>query len=87
MDRFGVVGCVQRVGAMLSFFPGPEKVASWDDAAKVDRGRFAAFFSAAYRGGVLLPPSPFEAWFLNDAHNATVGRAGDVLTAAVEAAV
>ncbi len=86
LARFGVAGCVQRVGAMLSFFPGPDRVSSWDDAAKVDRGRFAAFFTAAYRGGVLLPPSPFEAWFLNDAHAATVDRAGDVLAAAVEAA-
>jgi glutamate-1-semialdehyde 2,1-aminomutase len=84
--RSGTAGCVQRVGAMLSYFPGPQRVASWDDAATVDRERFAAFFTAAYRGGVLLPPSPFEAWFLTDAHAATIDRAGDVLVAAVEAA-
>ena len=84
--RSGTAGCVQRVGAMLSYFPGPHRVASWDDAATVDRERFAAFFTAAYRGGVLLPPSPFEAWFLTDAHSATIDRAGDVLVAAIEAA-
>lgn len=79
----GVPGCVQRVGGMLTLFFGPETVTSWDDAEKVDRERFARFFSAAYRGGVLLPPSPFESLFLMESHGEVIDDAIDVLVAAI----
>jgi len=79
----GVPGCVQRVGAMLTLFFGPTEVVSWDDAATVDRDRFARFFQAAYTGGVLLPPSQFEALFLMESHADVLEAAVDVLTAAV----
>jgi glutamate-1-semialdehyde 2,1-aminomutase len=68
---------------MLTVFFGPAGVTSWDDAVTLDRSRFGAFFRSAYDRGVLLPPSPFEAWFLMDAHAATVDRAGDALVAAM----
>ncbi len=45
-----------------------------------DREAFARFFGAMLDGGVLLPPSQFEAWFLSLAH----GR--DVLDETIEAA-
>ena len=83
LAEHGVAGCVQRVGSMITLFLGPERVTSWDDAARVDRERFAAFFHAAYVRGVLLPPSPFEAWFLMDAHAATLDTAVDALVAAI----
>jgi glutamate-1-semialdehyde 2,1-aminomutase len=35
-----------------------------------DRGRFTTFFHRMLDNGVLLPPSPFEAWFLSYAHDA-----------------
>ncbi|MDX1450253.1 MAG: aminotransferase class III-fold pyridoxal phosphate-dependent enzyme, partial [Acidimicrobiia bacterium] len=79
----GISGCVQRVGAMLTVFFGPETVTSWDEAAATDRDRFARFFQAAYDGGVLLPPSQFEALFLMTAHEAVIDQAIDVLTGAV----
>lgn len=79
----GIPGCVQRVGGMLTLFFGPDRVRSWDDAEKVDRDRFARFFSAAYRGGVLLPPSQFEALFLMKAQHEVIGDAIAVLVAAV----
>jgi glutamate-1-semialdehyde 2,1-aminomutase len=78
MQRHGIAGCVQRVGGMLTAFFGPEAVTSWDDAVAVDRDRFAAFFRAARRRGVLVPPSQFEALFVMEAH-------GDVLDEAVAA--
>ena len=79
----GVPGCVQRVGGMLTLFFGPETVTSWDDAEKLDRERFARFFSATYRRGVLLPPSPFESLFLMGAHGEVIDNAIDVLVAAI----
>jgi glutamate-1-semialdehyde 2,1-aminomutase len=82
----GIPGCVQRVGAMLTVFFGPQSVTSWDDAANVDRARFARFFQASYEGGVLLPPSQFEALFLMLAHDAVIDELIAVLTAAVGAA-
>ncbi|MDP3983376.1 MAG: aminotransferase class III-fold pyridoxal phosphate-dependent enzyme, partial [Acidimicrobiia bacterium] len=78
----GLAGCVQRVGGMLTVFFGPGRVSHWDDAATADRDRFARFFQAAYRRGVLLPPSQFEAWFVTDSHSAVIDEA---LTALVEA--
>lgn len=76
-------GCVQRVGAMMTVFFGPETVWDFDDAATVDRDRFARFFRAALGHGVLLPPSPFEALFLMEAHAGVAAEAADALVAAI----
>lgn len=81
----GVEGCVQRVGAMLTVFFGPRRVSAWDDAATVDRDRFARFFRAAYTGGVLLPPSQFEALFLMTSHERVLDEAITTLTGAIGA--
>ncbi|MCZ6661365.1 MAG: glutamate-1-semialdehyde 2,1-aminomutase [Actinobacteria bacterium] len=83
MREKDVAGCVQRVGAMLTLFFGPSEVLSWEEASTVDRDRFGRFFHAAYRSGVLLPPSPFEALFLMRAHGPVIDRAGEVLVAAI----
>ena len=79
----GIEGCVQRVGAMLTVFFGVSEVRSWDDAASLDREAFARFFAAALDGGVLLPPSPFEALFVMDAHRGVVDVAGEALATAI----
>lgn len=81
----GVDGCVQRVGAMLTVFFGPSQVSSWDDAVTVDRDRFARFFRAAYAGGVMLPPSQFEALFLMTSHEQVLDDAITTLTGAIGA--
>jgi glutamate-1-semialdehyde 2,1-aminomutase len=83
-SALGSDGTVQRVGAMMTVFFGPEKVRDFDDAATLDRERFSRFFRAALDRGVLLPPSPFEALFLMEAHAGVVGEAGDALVAAIE---
>jgi glutamate-1-semialdehyde 2,1-aminomutase len=85
MHDNGVVGCVQRVGAMLTVFLGPTRVLSWDEATRVDRERFARFFHAALDRGVLLPPSPFESLFLMRDHGDVVGEATEALVAAIGA--
>ena len=81
----GISGCVQRVGAMMTLFLGPTEVRSWEDASTVDRKRFARFFHESYRNGVLLPPSPFEAWFLMQDHGGVLDRAIAGLAKALEA--
>ena len=84
MAELGIPGCVQRVGAMSTVFFGPDAVRSWDDAKTIDTGRFGAFFNAALRRGVLLPPSAFEAMFLNLAHADVLDDAIDRLRLALE---
>ena len=83
LDEYGVSGCVQRVGAMLTVFFGPDRVQSWDEAVTTDRERFARFFHGAYRRGVLLAPSPFESLFLMEAHIAVIDEAAEALAAAI----
>ncbi|HVM24315.1 MAG TPA: glutamate-1-semialdehyde 2,1-aminomutase [Candidatus Limnocylindrales bacterium] len=51
-------------------------------------GAFPAFFHGMLAGGVMLPPSQHEAWFISAAHrdedlDATVRAAGDAFSAAV----
>ena len=36
---------------------------------KTDRAKWTRFFHAMLERGVLLPPSPFEAWFVSSAHD------------------
>jgi glutamate-1-semialdehyde 2,1-aminomutase len=36
---------------------------------KTDRPKWTKFFHAMLERGVLLPPSPFEAWFVSSAHD------------------
>lgn len=67
-NRLGRPGLVTHVGGMVGVFLGTATADSWDDVAGVDRDWFARFFHAALRRGVLLPPSPFESWFLMEAH-------------------
>ena len=86
LEANSVAGCVQRVGAMLTVFFGRDQVRSWDDASVVDRDAFARFFRDAYESGVLLPPSPFEAFFLTRAHGGVVDAATKVLASAIAAA-
>ena len=83
LSRHGIDGTVQRVGAMLTVFFGPSTVRSWDDAVTLDRDRFARFFNGALSRGVLLPPSPFEAMFLMDAHTDVLETAATALESAI----
>lgn len=42
------------------------------DAARADRGVFAAFHRAMLARGVMLPPSQLECWFVSLAHDDAV---------------
>jgi glutamate-1-semialdehyde 2,1-aminomutase len=88
LTRAGVPGVVNHVGGMAGLFIGIDQARSWDDVAGLDRELFGRFFHGALRRGVLLPPSPFEAWFLMEAHlDETFDTVLDVLSEAIEEAV
>lgn len=68
----GVPHTVQYAGNLFSvFFVDPDEapVADFAAAKRSDTDRFAAFFHAMLAGGVHLPPSNFEAWFVSSAHD------------------
>jgi glutamate-1-semialdehyde 2,1-aminomutase len=67
----------------MTVFFGPIEVRNFDDANRLDRERFARFFRLALDGGVLLPPSPFEALFLMEAHGEVVDEALETLVQAL----
>ena len=66
--RAGVEVCVNRAGSMFTVFFTPGPVVDFDTANGADREAFACFFQAMLEGGILLPPSQFEAAFVSAAH-------------------
>ncbi len=60
---------VSRVGSLLTVFFRPTSPRDGAEALASDRDAFARFFGAMLDGGVLLPPSQFEAWFLGAEHS------------------
>ena len=84
----GVPFWLSEAGSLFSVFLGrTAPVASFDDAKAQSPAAYAAFFHAMLDGGVYLPPSPYEAWFLSAAHDdAALSRIADALPAAAQAA-
>jgi glutamate-1-semialdehyde 2,1-aminomutase len=73
-------GRVQRVGAMLTLFAGPDAVRSFDDASRADTDRYAARFRHLLERGVYVAPSQFEAMFVSLAHgDAEIDRTAEAL--------
>ncbi len=72
LSAAGVPHRVQRSESLFSVFFGEAVVDGVEDypgALAQDVGRHAAFFHAMLEGGVSLPPSAFEAWFVSAAHD------------------
>ena len=84
----GVPFWLSEAGNLFSVFLGrTAPVQSFADAKDQSAAAYAAFFHAMLDGGVYLPPSPFEAWFLSAAHDErALARIGDALPRAAEAA-
>jgi glutamate-1-semialdehyde 2,1-aminomutase len=84
----GVPHHLQTAGNLFSVFLGRSApVRNFDDARSQSAAAYAAFFHAMLDGGVYLPPSPFEAWFLSASHDASaIGRIAAALPAAAQAA-
>jgi glutamate-1-semialdehyde 2,1-aminomutase len=74
-QKHGVPCHVGRQGSMLCPYFSAEPVRTLDQAMKSDRARWTRWFHALKERGVLVPPSPFEAWFVSSAHDdATIQR-------------
>ena len=58
-----------RVGSMLNPFFSGAPVHTFADVLATDRELWTQFFRGMLERGVLLPPSPFEAFFLSTAHD------------------
>jgi glutamate-1-semialdehyde 2,1-aminomutase len=59
---------VSRVGSLLTVFFRPTAPTDGAAALTADRAAYGRFFGAMLDGGILLPPSQFEAWFVSMAH-------------------
>ena len=79
----GVAHGVQWAGSMFSIFFRDGQVRSFADAQQQDTAAYGRFFHAMLEGGVHLPPSAFEAWFVSGAHEDT---AVETILAALPAA-
>ena len=83
----GVPHVIQTAGTLFSVFFREQPVTTYEDAKAQDTAAFTRFFHAMLEGGVYLPPSAFEAWFVSTAHTDEVlDRIAAVLPAAAKAA-
>ena len=79
----GVPVSVARVGSLLTPFFRAAPPRNYREAAEADGAAYARFFRSMRSAGILLPPSPHEAWFLSLAH--TESEIAAVVAAAAEA--
>ena len=84
----GVPFRLQEAGNLFSVFLGSgQPVRDFGEARGQSPAAYAAFFHAMLKGGVYLPPSPYEAWFVSAAHDdRAVSRIADALPPAARAA-
>jgi glutamate-1-semialdehyde 2,1-aminomutase len=64
----GIPLTTNRAGSMWTWFFTLGPVTNYEQAARSDTRRFAAFHRAMIEAGVWLPPSQFEAAFMSTAH-------------------
>ena len=84
IENSEVGGSVNQVGSMITLFFSPGPVRSFGDIRSDATKRFARFWRGMREGGVLVPPSQYEAWFVSAAHDEamidyTIKLAKDVL--------
>ena len=84
----GVPFRLQQAGSLFSVFLGTDRpVRDFGEARGQSSAAYAAFFHAMLDGGVYLPPSPYEAWFVSAAHDdEAVERIAEILPGAAQAA-
>src|SRR6187399_479299 len=63
------LGCVQRVGSMLTLFFQQGPVTNYRESARSDKERFARWHQGLLRRGVHWPASCFEAAFISLSHS------------------
>ncbi len=69
LTKRGITHTINRVGSMGTVFFAEGPVRDYESAKRSDTARFAKFFHAMLEGGVYLPPSQFEAYFVSAAHS------------------
>lgn len=80
----GIALQAPQAGSMFSLFFTPTPVRDMPTALSSDAKLFGRFFHACLAGGVYLPPSAYEAWFLSTAHEgAAIDRACETITKAI----
>jgi glutamate-1-semialdehyde 2,1-aminomutase len=84
----GVPFRLQQAGSLFSVFLGHGRaVRDFGEARGQSGDAYSAFFHAMLDGGVYLPPSPYEAWFVSGAHDdEAVERIAGALPGAAHAA-
>ena len=83
----GVEHTVQYAGNLFSIFFSAAPVSDFAGAQAAETWRYGPFFHAMLEAGVYLPPSAFEAWFVNAAMDDTVlSKIADALPTAATAA-
>ena len=82
-------GCsMERVGSMFTVYFRSKAPKTFTEVQECDLDAFGRFFRAALNGGVYLPPSQYEAAFLNTAlSDQQVGQIVDGLNSALVAAL
>jgi len=78
--KHGVPLFTGRQGSMLCPYLTADPVRCLDDVTNSDRERWTPFFHGMLERGVILPPSPYEAWFLSTEHD------GEIVARVLEAA-
>lgn len=90
-SRHGIPVAINQVGSMISVFFTDVEVWDFKTANTTDKNLFKAFFHGMLKHGIYLPPSPFESWFLSNAHtyeqlDETIKKAGEVIQSITEEA-
>jgi glutamate-1-semialdehyde 2,1-aminomutase len=88
LEKEGVPHYLSTAGSLFTIFLGrTEPVRNFADAKVQSTVAYSAFFHAMLDGGVYLPPSAFEAWFVSAAHDEeALSRVADAAPAAARAA-
>ena len=69
LEEAGIPHVINRAESLFSvFFTERGPVRNYADAQASDHTRYGTFFHAMLEGGVYLPPSGYEGWFLSTAH-------------------
>ncbi len=74
-----------QVGSMFSLFFTPTPIRDYATALTSDAKLFGRFFRLCLDGGVYLPPSAYESWFLSTAHEGkAIDRACEVIESSIK---
>lgn len=67
-EETGIPCQINQIGTMMTCFFTNGAVTNYDEASRVNKERFTAYFRAMIEQGIMLAPSPFETMFMSTAH-------------------